>query len=183
MVLQCLAWIWANGGSLGSYVCANIVPLVFFCLFTRVTATYLGIFGALSIAESIKRLGYPLSISCFLISWSLWSTFSGSLQILIILMLNPKGMAFLVWAGRHELGNKYCFCLFLNSETNQYPCNLLKNCKLCRFFIIRSMYLSRKCWLYSDFAQFHPIKLRALHLFLPWPFAWKAKPWSWGLLC
>ena len=55
---------------------------------THLTATFLGICQALSIAESSKRLGYPLSMSCFLISWSLWSLFSGSLQIIIILMLN-----------------------------------------------------------------------------------------------
>ena len=90
-------------GSLGSYVCANIGPLFFFCLFTRLRATFLGICRALSIAESSKIFGYPLSMSCFLISKSLWSLFSGSLQILIILMLNPEGMAFLVWARWHEL--------------------------------------------------------------------------------
>ena len=97
--------------------------LSFFSLFTRLQATFLGICRALSIAESSKRLGYPLSMSCFLISWSLLSLFSGSLQILIILMLNPKGMAFLVWAGWHELGNKYWFLSvsFLNKSVSMRP--------------------------------------------------------------
>ena len=68
-------------------VCENIEPLVFFWLFIRLKATFLGICQCLSIAESSKRLGYPLSMSCFLISWSIQSLFSGSLQILIIIML------------------------------------------------------------------------------------------------
>ena len=83
--------------------------LDFFCLFTRLKASFLGICQALSITESRKTLGYPQFMSCFLISWSFWSPFSGSLQILIILILNPKWMAFLAWAGWYELGNKYWF--------------------------------------------------------------------------
>ena len=62
-------------GSVGSYVCANIGPLVIFCIFTRLTANFLGICRALSIAESIIIFGYPLSMSCFLRCCCRWSFF------------------------------------------------------------------------------------------------------------
>ena len=48
-------------------VCKYMV-LEFFCLFTGLKATFLGICQALSIAESSQIMGYPLSMSCFLIS-------------------------------------------------------------------------------------------------------------------
>ena len=95
MVLQCLAWIWAFRGSLESYVCANIGPLVFFSLFTCLEATFLGICQALLIVESSKRLGYPPFMSCFLISCGLWSPFSGSLHIQKYRYVGLPGSTFL----------------------------------------------------------------------------------------
>ena len=98
MERQCLAWMDCIGGSLGSYLRANI-GLVFAWLFsTLLRATCRGISLALSIAAVTIFSEYPLFSINSLSFKNCRSLSAGFEQILTILKHNEKGM-FLAQAG------------------------------------------------------------------------------------
>ena len=111
------------GGSLGSYLRANI-GLVFAWLFiTLLSATWRGMSFALYIA-AVKILSeYPLSSINSLSFRNCLSLSSGFEQILTILKHNEKGMFLVQAGGWQELGSKYMFLSvsFLYRSVSSFP--------------------------------------------------------------
>ena len=109
MERQCLAWMACIGGSLGSYLRANIGLVFAWLLITLLSATWRGMSLALSIAAVTILSEYPLSSINSLSFRNCLSLSAGFEQILTILKHNEKGMFLVQAGGWQELGSKYMF--------------------------------------------------------------------------
>ena len=123
MDLLCLAMMFPREGSLGPKVTAKIGPSFWLGVEAFLSATFLGTFLALFIAESMLFSGYPLSMSVS--SWKRCSLLWGSIQILTIRKLMSMVWLLLCAYCGSLLGEGIDCCHFLSCTSQYLFCLLL----------------------------------------------------------